>query len=171
MLKRKVTFLSIFAVALAIFVASQSAFALDKFVSYANARFGFSFMRPVSFTALAEPANGDGQVFISKQLKMKITGSGFYNVLEQSALEVAVESVPDGVNYKKLNCRTNSDNDISVTWQDKGYVYLIRVIRTQAKNEQDPERLLSLRIEYPRKNEAKCRKYAERVINSLHEVD
>ncbi len=167
MLKRRAAIVSILAAILVFWAVGQSSFAKDKLISYDNARFHFSFMRPVSFTALEEPANGDGQVFVSEHLKMKISGSGSYNVLEKSALEAAIASVPEGVNYKKLNCQKSSESDVCVTWKSQGLIYLVRAIRTQAKNEQEPERLLVLRIEYPQKNEIKCLGYAKDVIKSL----
>ena len=168
MLKRRVTLLSILTVVLTVLAFSQYGFAKDNFVSYVNARFHFSFMRPITFTALEEPANGDGQIFVSEHLQMKIIGSGSYNILEQSALDAAAMSVPKGVVYKKLNCKKNTESDVCITWKDQGFIYLVRVIRAQAISKQDSERLLSVYIKYPQKNETKCQEYAKQAIDSLH---
>ena len=167
MLKRRIAIVTILTAILAIFATGQYCFAKDKLVSYVNARFHFSFMYPVSFKALEEPANGDGQVFVSEHLKMKVIGSGSYNVLHQSASEAAAMAVPEGVAYKKLTCKKSSDSDICITWKDLENIYFARVIRVQAKNEQESERLLTVRVEYPQKNEIKCKGYAKEVIKSL----
>ena len=170
MLKRRVAIASILATILVVFAASQCSFAKDKLVSYVNARFHFSFMRPITFTALEEPANGDGQAFVSECLKMKIIGSGSYNVLEQSALEAATAAVPEGVAYKKVKSQKKPESDLCITWQDQGFVYWLRIIRVQAKSEQESGRILTIRVEYPQKNEAKCREYARQVIKSLRDT-
>ncbi len=59
--------------------------AKDEWISYGNARFGYSMEYPDIFTSLEEPDNGDGIWLKTKGEKYALTISGGFNVLGEDA--------------------------------------------------------------------------------------
>ncbi|MGM9991291.1 MAG: hypothetical protein ACI376_00340 [Candidatus Bruticola sp.] len=136
---------------------------------YTNGRFQFAFSYPESCLALEEPANGDGRSFYSSLLLMKITGSGFYSIANESALEAACKYVPEGITWEKVdNLPQNIDHDISIKWQYQNNCCLMRVLRIKEDSQGEAEHLLIIKVEFPQNKADICTIYAEKTLSSLH---
>ncbi|MGM9997887.1 MAG: hypothetical protein ACI38Q_00565 [Candidatus Bruticola sp.] len=160
----------IFVVLTAILLISASVYA-ESMKLYKNNRFQFSFNYPESFIALEEPVNGDGQSFYSQLCQMKITGSGSYNVFNVSALEAASMYVPKGICWEKMANQVQDDErDVSLKWQDTNNCCFVRVLKIKEALPDDTERLLIIKVEFPRDKVDSCYAYAQSVVGSLRDT-
>lgn len=142
----------------------------EDHVHYTNDRFGFFFVYPSTLKAMPEPVNGDGIILKDEKTGMSVTASASYNVLNSDAETSAQSFVPEGVKaYKKDFPQNEKGKDTVLAWRHKGYVHWVRsAVFPEIKG--SPERLATLYIKYPEKNEDRCRHLVDGMICSFVDV-
>gem|GEM_PF-4891976 len=116
---------------------------------------------------MPEPANGDGRQFVDKQNKLKITGSGINNVLEETAYDSAMRLVPKGTKTDTLaQGKDGTANDITLRWTEGRTAKWYRVMLIQTKDDPDGH-FISVYAEYPKVNAKKCEADVLTAIKSL----
>ena len=136
---------------------------------YTNERFNFHIVYPDGLQAQPEPANGDGRRFVDKKLGFILTASGCYDILGKSALGYAKMAVPEGVKWTKQEYIANDDkNDVAISWKNKGKVCWLRsAVYKPMKGDDGMKRSVTVLIEYPEKNSAKCRPLVDGILFPL----
>src|SRR5262245_53644970 len=89
-------------ICLAVLFFASTTMGQVKYSVYENSRFGYSIEYPSTLTMQPPPENGDGRIFLSKDVELRVWAN--YNALFRSVQEEfdeTLKSYGDAVSYKR----------------------------------------------------------------------
>ena len=139
----------------------------NSFNKYCNGRFGFCIEYPKSFEGQGESANGDGQIFISKDKNSRITVYGtlcFDNNNLEYLYNSVIKDIEVSYKIKRKNYYIISGKNVN------GKIIYQKIVKKRLDNymgDGATDVLLRFQIEYPESQKEKYSLYCKKIAKSL----